>query len=70
MWFFAGSKPAIEFYSGWLTEYSLSIDNLFVFVIIMSNFAVPKQLQKYRAVHRHHHRIGFARRVHPDRRGH
>ena len=40
IWFFAGSKPAIEFYSGWLTEYSLSIDNLFVFVIIMSNFAV------------------------------
>ena len=47
MWFFAGLKPAIEFYSGWLTEYSLSIDNLFVFVIIMSNFAVPKQLQKF-----------------------
>ena len=38
IWFFAGSKPA---------EYSLSIDNLFVFVIIMSNFAVPKQIQKY-----------------------
>ena len=47
MWFFAGSKPAIEFYSGWLTEYSLSIDNLFVFVIIMSNFALPKELQKF-----------------------
>ena len=47
IWFFAGSRPAIEFYSGWLTEYSLSIDNLFVFVIIMSNFAVPKQVQKY-----------------------
>ena len=45
--FFAGSSPAIEFYSGWLTEYSLSIDNLFVFVIIMSNFAVPKIYQKY-----------------------
>ncbi|KFI50183.1 TerC family protein [Bifidobacterium biavatii] len=47
MWAVAGSKPAIEFYSGWLTEYSLSVDNLFVFVIIMSNFAVPKVLQKY-----------------------
>lgn len=47
MWLVAGSKPAIEFYSGWLTEYSLSIDNLFVFVIIMSNFSVPKNLQKY-----------------------
>ncbi|KAB5608326.1 TerC family protein [Bifidobacterium jacchi] len=47
MWAFAGAKPAVEFYSGWLTEYSLSVDNLFVFVIIMSNFAVPKVLQKY-----------------------
>ncbi|BDR52895.1 tellurium resistance protein TerC [Bombiscardovia nodaiensis] len=47
LWLVAGSQPAIEFYSGWLTEYSLSIDNLFVFVIIMSNFAVPRQLQKY-----------------------
>lgn len=47
IWLFAGPRPAIEFYSGWLTEYSLSIDNLFVFVIIMSNFAVPKNLQKY-----------------------
>ena len=47
IWFVAGARPAIEFYSGWLTEYSLSVDNLFVFVIIMSNFAVPKRLQKY-----------------------
>lgn len=47
MWAVAGSGPAIEFYSGWLTEYSLSVDNLFVFVIIMSNFAVPKIMQKY-----------------------
>ena len=35
IWAVAGSKPAVEFYSGWMTEYSLSIDNLFVFVIIM-----------------------------------
>lgn len=47
VWWVSGSQPALEFYSGWLTEYSLSIDNLFVFVIIMTNFAVPKQLQKY-----------------------
>ena len=33
IWWVAGAKPAVEFYSGWLTEYSLSIDNLFVFVI-------------------------------------
>ncbi|BDR54478.1 tellurium resistance protein TerC [Bombiscardovia apis] len=47
LWLIAGPQSAIEFYSGWLTEYSLSIDNLFVFVIIMSNFAVPRDLQKY-----------------------
>ncbi|MDF7641458.1 TerC family protein [Bifidobacterium sp. ESL0784] len=47
VWWVSGSQPALEFYSGWLTEYSLSIDNLFVFVIIMTNFAVPKKLQKY-----------------------
>ncbi|MFC7879836.1 TerC family protein [Isoptericola sp. NPDC057391] len=41
-----GTAPAGEFYAGWLTEYSLSVDNLFVFVIIMSRFAVPKQHQQ------------------------
>ncbi|KAB1645721.1 MULTISPECIES: TerC/Alx family metal homeostasis membrane protein [unclassified Pseudoclavibacter] len=35
-----------EFIAGWLTEYSLSIDNLFVFVIIMSRFGVPKKYQQ------------------------
>ncbi|TCD54597.1 TerC family protein [Alloscardovia theropitheci] len=47
VWAVSGAKPALEFYSGWLTEYSLSVDNLFVFVIIMANFAVPKEIQKY-----------------------
>jgi tellurite resistance protein TerC len=37
---------ATEFYAGWLTEYSLSIDNLFVFVIIMARFQVPRKLQQ------------------------
>lgn len=44
-WLFGGAK-ASEFVAGWLTEYSLSIDNLFVFVIIMSRFAVPKKYQQ------------------------
>ncbi|UJW29189.1 TerC family protein [Saccharothrix sp. AJ9571] len=39
---FAGPKAGGEFFAGWLTEYSLSVDNLFVFVIIMGTFAVPK----------------------------
>jgi tellurite resistance protein TerC len=37
----AGWTPAGQFYAGYLTEYSLSLDNLFVFYVIMSWFAVP-----------------------------
>jgi tellurite resistance protein TerC len=46
IWLFAGATPAAEFYTGWLTEYSLSVDNLFVFVIIMGRFAVPRRYQQ------------------------
>ena len=35
-----------EFLAGWLTEYSLSIDNLFVFVLILASFKVPKAYQQ------------------------
>lgn len=35
-----------EFLAGWLTEYSLSIDNLFVFVLILAGFNVPKAYQQ------------------------
>jgi tellurite resistance protein TerC len=41
-----GANDAGQFVAGWLTEYSLSVDNLFVFVIIMARFAVPKKLQQ------------------------
>ena len=41
-----GADKATEFYAGWLTEYSLSLDNLFVFVIIMTRFNVPKKYQQ------------------------
>ncbi len=37
---------AIEFFAGFLTEYSLSIDNLFIFLIIMGSFAVPRPYQQ------------------------
>lgn len=43
----SGGQYAGEFYAGWLTEYSLSVDNLFIFIIIMSKFAVPRELQQY-----------------------
>jgi tellurite resistance protein TerC len=46
LWMFTGARFATEFYAGWLTEYSLSIDNLFVFLIIMARFKVPRVLQQ------------------------
>jgi TerC family integral membrane protein len=45
-WFFHGRQYAVEFFAGWLTEYSLSVDNLFVFVIVMTSLKVPRVLQR------------------------
>jgi tellurite resistance protein TerC len=45
-WFFHGRQFAIQFFAGWLTEYSLSVDNLFIFVIIMASFGVPRVYQR------------------------
>jgi len=42
----AGGQASGEFYAGWLTEYSLSVDNLFIFVIIMAQFRVPRPYQQ------------------------
>jgi tellurite resistance protein TerC len=41
-----GAGYAGEFLAGWLTEYSLSVDNLFVFVVIMAQFRTPRQYQQ------------------------
>ncbi|MDQ0725647.1 TerC/Alx family metal homeostasis membrane protein [Microbacterium sp. W4I20] len=41
-----GWSNAGDFITGWALEYSLSIDNLFVFVLIMAQFAVPRRLQQ------------------------
>ncbi|MFI2752236.1 TerC/Alx family metal homeostasis membrane protein [Cellulomonas sp. P22] len=46
VWVTAGGQYAGEFFAGWLTEYSLSVDNLFVFLLIMTTFAVPKPYQQ------------------------
>jgi tellurite resistance protein TerC len=46
VWIFAGGQYGGEFFAGWLTEYSLSIDNLFVFIIIMTKLQVPRQYQQ------------------------
>ena len=46
VWVIAGHQYGTEFFAGWLTEYSLSIDNLFIFIIIMSRLGVPRQYQQ------------------------
>jgi tellurite resistance protein TerC len=45
VWAFAGSQYGIEYFAGYITELSLSVDNLFVFVVVMSTFAVPRDYQ-------------------------
>ncbi|QKW18036.1 TerC family protein [Kitasatospora sp. NA04385] len=47
VWWYGGSKSAVEFFAGYVTEKSLSVDNLFVFILIMGKFAVPKIYQQW-----------------------
>ncbi|MBJ7454320.1 MAG: TerC family protein, partial [Blastococcus sp.] len=44
-WFY-GAQFGGEYFAGYITEKSLSIDNLFVFVLIMASFGVPRELQQ------------------------
>lgn len=46
VWITSGAQYGTEFFAGWLTEYSLSVDNLFIFIVIMGKFAVPRQYQQ------------------------
>ncbi|OMC27986.1 tellurium resistance protein TerC [Mycobacterium sp. GA-1841] len=46
VWVFHGHQFGLEFFAGWLTEYSLSVDNLFIFLIIMASFKVPRIYQQ------------------------
>jgi tellurite resistance protein TerC len=46
VWVLAGHQYGTEFFAGWLTEYSLSVDNLFIFIIIMSRLSVPREYQQ------------------------
>lgn len=43
IWQIYGSDFGTQYFTGWLVEKALSVDNLFVFVIILTRFAVPKQ---------------------------
>ncbi|MBU2663961.1 TerC family protein [Actinoplanes bogorensis] len=44
LWWAYGSRPAVEFYTGFVVEKSLSVDNLFVFMLLLTAFAVPTAL--------------------------
>ncbi|MCW2787041.1 MAG: Integral rane protein TerC [Marmoricola sp.] len=46
VWLISGHRYGTEFFAGWLTEYSLSVDNLFIFLIIMTRFGVPRAYQQ------------------------
>lgn len=45
IYLFQGTDQALEFFAGYLLEYSLSVDNIFVFVLIFSYFSVPAAYQ-------------------------
>ena len=46
IWQAFGSERGLEFYAGYLVEKSLSVDNLFVFMLLLGSFAVPRELQQ------------------------
>ncbi|HEY9315604.1 TerC family protein [Williamsia sp.] len=46
VWWKWGSTSGTEYYAGFVTEKALSVDNLFVFVIVMAKFAVPREYQQ------------------------
>ncbi len=46
VWGYHGRQFGIEFYTGWLVEYSLSVDNLFVFIVLMAALNVPRKYQQ------------------------
>jgi tellurite resistance protein TerC len=50
VYFFIGPKQGLEYFTGWLLEKALSVDNLFVFVLVFSFFQVPPK---------YHHRVLF-----------
>jgi tellurite resistance protein TerC len=45
VWYLKGPDSALEFFTGYIVEYSLSVDNIFVFVLIFAHFRVPGKAQ-------------------------
>ena len=46
VWYFGGNDMGAEYFAGYITEKALSVDNLFVFLIIMGSFRVPRADQQ------------------------
>ncbi len=46
VWSVHGGQTGLEYYTGYLVEKSLSVDNLFVFMLLLGAFAVPRALQQ------------------------
>ena len=46
VWTWGGADMGAEYFSGYITEKALSIDNVFVFLVIMSSFRVPREYQQ------------------------
>jgi tellurite resistance protein TerC len=45
LYFLRGPEPALQFFTGWLIEKSLSVDNIFIFVLLFTYFRVPAAYQ-------------------------
>ncbi|CAN7737038.1 hypothetical protein LJR290_006779 [Variovorax sp. LjRoot290] len=46
VWVLGGTEPGTQYFAGYLTEKALSVDNVFVFLVIMSSFKVPREEQQ------------------------
>lgn len=46
IWYYMGSEKALEFFGGYIIELSLSVDNLFLFLLIFSSFGIDSKYQK------------------------
>ena len=68
IWAIAGPRYAGEFFAGWLTEYSLSVDNLFIFLIIMTKSQGAPAVAAVRPAGGHHPGADLPRHLHRRRR--
>ena len=64
VWSGYGGEQGVEYFTGYLVEKSLSVDNLFVFMLLLAAFAVPAELAAAGAALRDRRRAGAARHLH------